>query len=194
MAVQPLSLLVSIEGSFPPGQGTMCMPNHSRLPSVAALLVLLAACSRTEPASSALSDELKADLARVGSGVELAGAAAPRLEVVSDMERTEPMVSAPKAPAVTRASSANRRTRVAVRNTRRAAPVPARPAVTEDGARVETPRDEPTSEPVLSQQRPQRAPLPSTQREPAGGWRTPGEIIRNAPFPIKPARSEQQGR
>lgn len=165
------------------------MPNHSRLPYVSALLVLLAACSRTEPASSALSDDLKADLARVGSGVELAGAAAPRLEVVSEMERTERMAPAPKAPAVTRAPSATRVTRAAVRSSRRVAPAPTRPAVVEDAGDVEAPRAEPVPEPVQSQQRPQRAPLPSTQREPAGGWRTPGEIIRNAPFPIKPVRS-----
>ena len=26
----------------------------------------------------------------------------------------------------------------------------------------------------------------TTQREPPGGWKTPGEVIRNAPFPINP--------
>ncbi|MDB4880566.1 MAG: hypothetical protein JWL60_2012, partial [Gemmatimonadetes bacterium] len=59
----------------------------------------------------------------------------------------------------------------------------------EEVAPAEAPREEPAPEPVRSQARPGRAPMPSTQREPAGGWRTPGEVIRNAPFPINPVRS-----
>lgn len=153
----------------------------------AAALLLVAACSSGEPATPALSDDLKADLARVGSGVQLAGATAPRLDVVSDVERTEGTVAAPKAPEVTRAPSANRGTRAVVRSARRPRPAPA-PAVAEEVGPAEAPRAVEVPEPMPSQQRPQRAPLPSTQREPVGGWRTPGEIIRNAPFPIKPAR------
>jgi hypothetical protein len=34
--------------------------------------------------------------------------------------------------------------------------------------------------------RPAPMPVPSTQRAPRGGWKTTGDIIRNAPFPINP--------
>jgi hypothetical protein len=43
----------------------------------------------------------------------------------------------------------------------------------------------PAPDPMPSAARP-RAPRPTTQQEPPGGWRTPGEIIRRAPFPINP--------
>jgi len=164
------------------------MPNFSRLSASLAAILLLAACS-SEPAPVALDESLKQDLARVGGGdVQLAGAGAPRLEVVGDVERTERTVVAPRAPTVVRTPSANRRTRPVVRSARRVTPAPApAPAAIEEES--EAPWAEPAPEPAPSQQRPQRAPLPSTQREPVGGWRTPGEIIRNAPFPIKPVRS-----
>ena len=172
----------------------MGMTNFLRLSASAAALVLLAACS-SQSAAPALSDDLKQDLARVGGGdVQLASAGAPRLEVVGDVERTERAertVVAPRAPAVVRTPTADRGTRAvvrSVRSARRVTPAPA-PAPAAIEAEAEAPRAEPAPEPVPSQQRPQRAPLPSTQREPVGGWRTPGEIIRNAPFPIKPVRS-----
>lgn len=175
------------------------MSNHPRLSLAASVLVLLAACSRSEPVPSALSEDLQADLARAGGGVQLAGTVAPRLEVVSDVERTEPPVAVAKAPAakapaakarvVVRAPSANRGARPVVRSARRVSPAPVQAGMEEEAAQAEAPRDAQAAEAIQSQQRPQRAPLPSTQREPAGGWRTPSEIIRNAPFPIKPVRA-----
>jgi len=61
------------------------------------------------------------------------------------------------------------------------AELPVAPSVSVVPAMAE-PQPEP--EPV-PQNRPQ-APVPSRQPEPRGGWKTPGEVIRNAPFPINP--------
>jgi hypothetical protein len=149
-------------------------------------VALAAACSK--PAQPTMSDDLKQDLARVGGGeVQLAGATAPRLDVVSAVERNERNTPTPKAPSVTRVASANRGTRAVVKSARHVSPAPARPAPrAEEIAPAEAPRAEPAPEPVFTQERPQQAPLPSTQREPRGGWKTPGQIIRGAPFPINP--------
>lgn len=158
-----------------------------RISMGSALLVALAACS-SPSAQPGMSDDLKQDLARVGGGeVQLAGSAAHRVDVVSAVERNDRNLPAPKAPSVTHVASANRGTRAVVRSARHVAPAPARPAPrAEEVAPAEAPRAEPAPEPIYTQQRPQQAPLPSTQREPRGGWKTPGQIIRGAPFPINP--------
>lgn len=152
------------------------MTNPLRLTIASVALATLAACSRPSE-QPALSDDLKQDLARAGgSEVQLAGASTGRIDVVSAAERTNGVVAAPKAPTVSRAPSAVRGKTAVVKSARRVTPAAAEPA----------PRaEEPAPEPVPSQARP-RAPQPSTQREPPGGWRTPGQVIRNAPFPINP--------
>lgn len=161
------------------------MPTHLRLTIASVALLASAACSRSEQPS--LSDDLKQDLARAGgSEVQLAGSANGRLDVVSAAERTDGAVAAPRAPSVARAPSAVRGKTAVVKSPRRTTPVAARPAPrAPEAAPAEVLVEEPAPEPVPAQARP-RAPLPSTQREPPGGWRTPGEVIRNAPFPIKP--------
>jgi hypothetical protein len=138
----------------------------------------LAACSRSsEPV---LSEDLKRDLAKAGgSDVQLAGSSANRLDVVSAAERTHGAVAAPKSPTVARAPSAAHGSRAAVRSAR-----PVTPAVAQPSPRTEAP----APEPVPSVGRPRAPRAPSTQQEPPGGWRTPGEVIRNAPFPINPVR------
>jgi outer membrane biosynthesis protein TonB len=162
------------------------MTNSFRLTFAAMAFAALAGCSRTsEP--PALSDDLKQDLARAGAAdVQLAGAAGPRVEVVSAAERVDGAVAAPKAPTKSRTTSATRGTSAPVRSPRPETPVAAEPAPRpREVAPVEMPTAAPAPEPVPSQRRPQ-APQPSTQREPPGGWKTPGQVIRNAPFPINP--------
>jgi hypothetical protein len=163
------------------------MRNSIRLSVGAAIFAALAACS-SPAAQPAMSDDLKQDLAKVGGGdVQLAGASSSRLQVVSAAERTDRNVPAPKAPSVTRIASTNRGTRAVVRSARHVSPVPAQAmehAV--DVAPAEAPRADPAPEPVQSQRRPQQAPLPAQQREPRGGWKSEGEVFRNAPFPINP--------
>jgi hypothetical protein len=163
------------------------MRNSLRLSVGAATLAVLAACGSSD--QPALSDDLKHDLAKAGAGdVQLAGANASRVDVVSAAERTMGNVPAPKAPNVTRAPSANRGTRAVVHSARRVAPAPAeaKPQAAEI-APAEAPRAEPAPEPVPASVGRPSAPLPSTQREPRGGWKSPGQVIRNAPFPINPA-------
>jgi hypothetical protein len=162
------------------------MTHPIRLSIGAAALAVLAACS-SKPAQPALSDDLKQDLAKVGSSdVQLAGTSNGRIDVVSAAERTNGAVAAPKAPSVSRAPSTARGTRAPVRSVRHETPAAAEPTPrAEQPAPVELPRNDPRNEPVPAAGRPS-APRPSTQREPPGGWRTPGQVIRNAPFPINP--------
>jgi phage protein D len=162
------------------------MRHSIRLSIGAAAIAALAACSGTSEQPT-LSDELKQDLARAGgSEVQLAGAAGSRVDVVSAAERTDGAVAAPRSPTVSRAPSATRGNRAPVRSVRRETPAAAAPEPrAEEPAPAEVRRETPAPEPGPAAGRPQ-APRPSTQREPPGGWRTPGEIIRNAPFPINP--------
>jgi hypothetical protein len=162
------------------------MTNSFRLTLAAVAFVTLAGCSRpAEP--PALSDDLKQDLARAGAAdVQLAGAASPRVEVVSAAERVDGAVAAPKAPTKSRTTSAARGTRASTPSAREATPAAAQPAPRPgETAPAAAPTATPAPEPVPTQRRPQ-APQPSTQREPPGGWKTPGQVIRNAPFPINP--------
>jgi hypothetical protein len=165
------------------------MRNHIRLTLASAALLMGAACSRTAE-QPALSDDLKQDLARAGGGssdVQLAGSSNGRVDVVSAAERTDGAIAAPKAPTVSRAPSAVRGKTAVVKSARKATPAPAEPSPrAAEVAPAEVRTEEPAPEPTPAQDRP-RAPRPSTQREPPGGWRTPGEVIRNAPFPINPA-------
>lgn len=149
-------------------------------------MVALSACSRSSE-QPALTDDLKQDLARAGgSDVQMAGASNGRIDVVSAAERTDGAVAAPKAPTIVRAPSAVRGRTAVVRSQRRVTPAPVQPAPrAAEVAPAAVKTEESSPEPMPSQARP-RAPQPSTQREPPGGWRTPGQIIRNAPFPINP--------
>lgn len=162
------------------------MRNHIRSTSVMLALATLAACSPSSE-SPTLSDDLKADLATVGGGdVQLAGMATPKLEFVTASERTESPTPAPKA-AVSRAPSPARAKRAVAPSPRRETRAPAQAEVrAEDVAPADVPEVERAPEPAPAAAGRPSAPLPSTQREPAGGWSSPGRVIRNAPFPIKP--------
>ena len=136
---------------------------------------------------TALSSDLEQDLAKAGgANVELAGNSANRVDVVSASERVQSPVPTPKAKTVSRAPSANRGVRAPVKSARRETPVAATPTPqAPEPAPIEEPRVERQPEPTPAQSRPQE-PIPSRRPEPRGGWKTPGEIIRNAPFPINP--------
>ena len=162
------------------------MTNSLRVSLGALLLAAVAACSRSSE-QPALSSDLEQDLAKAGgSSVLLGGSSTNRVDVVSASERVESPVPTPKAKMVARAPSANRGVRAPVKSARKATPVAATPAPeAPEPAPAEQPRvarePEPTPAP---QSRP--APIPARQPEPRGGWKTPGEVIRNAPFPINP--------
>jgi hypothetical protein len=157
-----------------------------RLTIASVALLVSAACSRTSE-QPALSDDLKQDLAKAGGAdVQLAGTSNGRVDVVSAAERTNGAVAAPKSPTVSRAPSAVRGRTAVVKSARRVSPAAAQPSPrAEEPAPAEVRSEEPAPEPLPAPVR-TRAPQPSTQREPPGGWRSPGEVIRNAPFPINP--------
>jgi hypothetical protein len=163
------------------------MRNSLRLTIASVALLALAACSRSSEQQPALSDDLKQDLARAGgTDMQLAGASNGRVDVVSAAERTNGAVAALKAPTVSRAPSAVRGKTAVVKSARRVSPAAAEPSPrAAETAPAEVKTEVPAPEPVPAQARP-RAPQPSTQRQPPGGWRSPGEVIRNAPFPINP--------
>ena len=162
------------------------MKNIFRLTSAAMAIATLAACSRTSGAPP-LSDDLREDLARAGAAdVQLAGAVGPRVEVVSAVERVDGAVAAPKAPTKARTTSTSRGTSATTRSPREESPAAAQPAPqAQQTAPAEAPAATPAPQPIPTQRRPQ-APQPSMQKEPPGGWKTPGQVIRNAPFPINP--------
>ena len=150
-------------------------------------LATLAACSHSSDQPK-LADDLKQDLEKAGAGdVQLAMASASRLDVVSASELTQRPTPAPKAPARSRVPSAVHGKSAVVASVKHETPAPAQPAeVAQDVAPAEVPRVEPAPEPAPAAAGRPQAPLPSRQREPRGGWSTPGQVIRNAPFPINP--------
>jgi hypothetical protein len=162
------------------------MTSLLRLTIACVALLASAACSRSSEQPE-LSDDLMQDLARAGAAdVQLAGATTQRLEIVSAAERIESAAPAPRSPAASKAPSAVRGRTAVVKSARKVAPAVAQPAPrAPEPAPAEVFVEEPAPEPAPAQERP-RAPQPSTQREPPGGWRSPGEVIRNAPFPINP--------
>jgi hypothetical protein len=130
-------------------------------PIIAALA--LAACSR-EPAMDA---QMKADLEAVSSGgIELApaGGGTKTVSAIEQVQKAQPRQSAPKPQAPP------------------SAPRVAQNAPDPDPTPQRTPQPV-SNEPVA------RVPAsrPAVQPPPPGGYKSVGEVIRNAPFPIKPA-------
>jgi outer membrane biosynthesis protein TonB len=163
------------------------MKNSLRF-SFGTLLVAAAVACSGSPDRATVSTDLEQDLAKAGgANVQLAGSSGNRVDIVSASERIESPTPAPKAKTVSRAPSVNRGTRAIAPSPRREAPAAAQPAPkAPEQAPAEQPRVERQPEPEpIPQSRPQ-APVPSRQPEPRGGWKTPGEVIRNAPFPINP--------
>lgn len=165
------------------------MRNSLRLSLGALMLAAAAACSRSSE-QPALSSDLEQDLAKAGgASVLLGGSAGNRVDVVSASERVESPVPTPKAKTVSRAPSANRGVRAPVKSARKTTPVAAPAPREAEPAPAEEPRVAREPEPIPAPQSRPQAPIPSRQPEPRGGWKTPGEVIRNAPFPINPVIS-----
>jgi hypothetical protein len=161
------------------------MSNIRSLAAASALVAALAACGTPAPE---LSDDLSRDLAAARSAsVDLAPRSGNRTQVVSAEEQSAratlaaPRV-APRAPAGPAARSTVRRN---------APPSPEASAVAEAPA----PQPAPVAEPAAVEAAPVDAapavtgPLrrpDSRNPEPPGGYRSVGDVIRNAPFPINP--------
>jgi len=158
---------------------------YSHRLSLATLLIAAASACSSSSEQATVSSDLEQDLAKAGgANVQLAGGSGNRIDVVSASERVESPAPAPKAKTVARTPSVKRGTRAVAPSPRRQSPAAAQPA---PNAEEQVPAEEPRLEPEpVPQSRPQAPPVPSRQPEPPGGWRTPGEVIRNAPFPINP--------
>ena len=156
---------------------------HVRLTVTLATALVLGACSSSAP-EAPLADDLQRDLAMTaGTAVELAPKTGGQ-QVVSAIEST---------PAVPQPRPVQKAPRRSPNPAPQAAPAPVladatpepeieapvmAPAPTPEPAEVKVPQ------PVVGAGRP--SSLPAPRRAPAGGWKTPGEVIRNAPFPINP--------
>ena len=157
--------------------------NRIRLTVVLASVLALGACSSSSP-DQPLADDLQRDLAMTaGTAVELAPKAGGQ-QVVSAIE------SAPAAPQPRTAQKAPQHTPTPAPEV---APAPVLADVTPE-PEVEAPAPAPAPTPAPAAE---KAPapaigggrptaVPSQRKAPPGGWKTPGEIIRNAPFPINP--------
>lgn len=151
------------------------MPVRSRFIAVAVSLAALAACGRTAPATdAALQHDL--DLAK-GQGLELApqGSARSTLsadELIPSGNRTRSTAhQVSKSPAQARATAARTEPQVAERQ----APAPQAPTAQSHDSVVAT---------APATRRPSAAGAISPP--PPGGYKTMGELIRKAPFPINP--------
>jgi hypothetical protein len=154
---------------------------HVRLSVTLVTALVLGACSRSTP-EQPLADDLQRDLAMTaGTAVELAPKSGG-LQVVSAIE---------SAPAVAQPRPVSKAPRKSPTPAPEVAPAPVLADATPE-PEVEAPAPVPTPapaevktpEPAVGAGRP--APVPTQRRAPAGGWKTPAEVIRNAPFPINP--------
>ena len=162
------------------------MRNSHRLSLGAVLVAAAVACSGSSDKATVTSD-LEQDLAKAGgANVQLAGSSGNRVEVVSASERVESPAPTPKGTLVTRAASKERGKRAVAPTKRGTTPVTAPSTRAAETAPVEQTETEVTRTTTPAPQGRPEAPIPSRQPEPRGGWKTPGEVIRNAPFPINP--------
>lgn len=150
----------------------------------AAIVVTLAAAACSKPATP--DSGLSRDLQLAGSADLALSPNNGRTEVVSAVER------APEAKPAPRPASP---TPQAVRRPQHhpaavASPVPAAPApVAVAAVPAASPPPVPEPNPAVNQYPASPRPTPvqqPRQHAPPGGWRTIGDVIRNAPFPINP--------
>jgi len=134
-----------------------------------AAVIALAACDREAPGS--MDDAMRRDLEAVQAGTIEMAPAGDGQRVVSAIEQTRRAQPQPKAPT----------------------PAPRAPDVAREVA--QNPEPEPTPDPVMTAPAPtstepvatRPSSTPRVSPPPPGGYKTVGEVIRNAPFPIKPA-------
>ena len=168
------------------------MQRRYRFATAVLTLAGIAACGQQ---AQQPSEDLRRDLDQLGAtGIQLAPNGAGT-QVISAIEQSPtgtktpakaqpraiqtpsaPRIKAPAAPAPTAVAEAPQ-PMPEVKPVERAVP---QPVVAEQPVAVETAPSAPAAG------RPAPLPIPSTQRAPRGGWKTTGDVIRNAPFPINP--------
>ena len=150
----------------------MFKASGARLFLAALALSGVAACERGAPATP---DELRRDLELArGQGLELAPRAAGQTTISA-------------AELVPRGSKALSATSRAPKKTTVVAAKPKAPTVAETPQPTEAPDPTPELAPAApSPVRPQPAAKPAMNPAPPGGYKSMGELIRKAPFPINP--------
>jgi hypothetical protein len=152
------------------------LPRHATTVVTAVMLAAVAACRNDDPG---IGNDLEQDLA---------AARASSLELAPSGRKTEVVSAVERLPAGTRAAAPRQappaRSTPARQTAARSAPEP-RPAPTSRApARVAQAPDTAVTAPA-----PAPAPRPQpvhTQQAPPGGYKSVGEVIRDAPFPINP--------
>ena len=168
------------------------MQKRYRLATAVLTLAGVAACGQK---AQRPSEDLRRDLEQVGSsGIQLAPNGAGT-QVISSIEQG-PAGTLKTAAPQTRATPTPSAPRVKAPSAPAPVAVAEAPQPQPEVKAVEQPVPQPTvveqpaaAEPVdraPAAQRPAPIPIPSTQRAPRGGWKTTGDVIRNAPFPINP--------
>lgn len=171
-------------------QATMMatMTMHRQLGLTAALVALIGigACSDASAADKDLNHDLELATSSTTSPDLSLAPSAGRTEVVSTVERVPGARPAPQ-PAQQRSvvHHSPRQSSLAAAAPVTAAPMtkaaPVTPTPTPEPAAVVTRSPAPAVEPT-----PAPRPTPNRQAEPRGGWKSEGEVFRNAPFPITP--------
>ena len=161
------------------------------LATTVAALLATAACSGGR-GSATPDDALLQDLQQAsGTGVELAPRS-NRTQVVSAIEMTSSTKAAPERRLVRRAAQRKTPSYAAAPAPAREEPAPAVvPTKDPEPAPSVQPLPEPTPAPATQSRRPE-APMPVPLPVPAprqgrhGGYKSVGDVIRDAPFPINP--------
>jgi hypothetical protein len=168
------------------------MQKRYRLATAVLTLAGVAACGQK---AQQPSEDLRRDLEQVGSsGIELAPNGTGT-QVISAIEQgpagtvktATPQIRATPAPSSPRVKAPSAPTPSVVAEAPQ--PLPEVKAVEQPVPQPVVAQQPVAAEPVdraPAAQRPAPIPLPSTQRAPKGGWKTTGDVIRNAPFPINP--------
>lgn len=158
------------------------MRKQLELTAVVIALIGVAACNSASAADKDLSHDL--DLASspatsAPTGLSLAPSAG-RTDVVSSIERAPEAAPAPRPSAPQRSVVHH-----SVHHSALAASAPVAPAPVVAAAHTPAPSPAVAAAPAPDPT-PAPRPTPTQQREPRGGYRTVGDVIRNAPFPINP--------
>ncbi|MGI8508958.1 MAG: hypothetical protein ACR2MQ_06505 [Gemmatimonadaceae bacterium] len=161
---------------------------RKKLELAAAVVALIgaAACNSASAADKSLSHDLDlaaSSTASAPTGLSLAPSAG-RTEVVSNVERTPEAAPAPK-PSAPQRSVVHQNAHHSVQHTALAAsaPVAATPVV---AAPIPTPVPVAEAPAPMPDATPAPRPTPTRRAEPRGGYRSVGDVIRNAPLPINP--------
>lgn len=165
---------------------------RKKLELTAAVVALLgvAACNSASAADKSLSHDLDlavSSTATAPTGLSLAPSAG-RTDVISSVERTPEAAPAPK-PSAPQRSVVHQSAPHIVHHSALAAsaPVTATPiAVAPIVAPAPAPSPVAVAPVPTSEATPAPRPTPTRQAEPRGGYRSVGDVIRNAPFPINP--------